>query len=173
MQQRAPSSAFGTDQATSPVSLTEFFAGRTRAWGIFEDRMGQLRRRFDVEIVGAWEGDVFVMTEDFIYDDGKIEQRVWRVTPGRSGDFSATFSDVVGVAKGQHVGDQIKLSYDAEIPINGRKITFSFKDRMYPVGVHGMLNRATMSKFGVRVGEITIWFEKVEEGPSAAYSQAA
>jgi len=171
MQQRSPIHQSQTDQTA--FSLTQFFEGRTRAWGIFEDRSGTLRRRFDVEIEGAWDGGQFVMTEDFVYDDGKTEQRVWRVTPGTGGRFTASFSDVIGIAEGEEDGRIIKLSYDAEIPINGRRIGFTFKDRMYPVGSHGVLNRATMSKFGVRVGEITIWFQKVADEDRDAYRAAA
>ena len=45
--------------------VEEYFLGQTRGWGIFEDRFGDLRRQFVVDIDGAWEGEVFVMTEAF------------------------------------------------------------------------------------------------------------
>ena len=31
-------------------SLTSFLEGRTRAWGVFEDRFGRVKRRFEVEL---------------------------------------------------------------------------------------------------------------------------
>jgi hypothetical protein len=38
--------------------IEEYFPGRTRAWGIFQDRFGRLRRQFTVDIDGTWDGCV-------------------------------------------------------------------------------------------------------------------
>lgn len=62
----------------SGFALTSFLLGRTRAWGIFEDRFGRVKLRFAVEMNGAWSGQTFVLNEQFNYDDGRSEKRVWR-----------------------------------------------------------------------------------------------
>jgi len=33
--------------------LEEYFAGKTKAWGIFQDRFGTLRRQFTVDIMAT------------------------------------------------------------------------------------------------------------------------
>ena len=54
-------------------NLTNFLEGRTRAWGIFEDRFGRVRQRFIVEMNGYWSGSIFLLHEKFIYGDGLEE----------------------------------------------------------------------------------------------------
>ena len=42
---------------TGPELLPEYyFAGQSRAWGMFEDRFGNLQREFTVELQGDWDG---------------------------------------------------------------------------------------------------------------------
>ena len=58
----------------SPVLLIEdYFQGSTKAWGIFEDRFGTLRRQFVVEITGTWDGTVLQLDERFQYSDGETD----------------------------------------------------------------------------------------------------
>ena len=87
--------------------LTTFLAGRTRAWGIFEDRFGRLRRRFDVDMDGRWQEGVFRLDERFVYDDGRIENRTWLVRQLSEGRFEATCDDCVGVAAGVCLRDRV------------------------------------------------------------------
>ena len=51
-----------------------YFQGHSRAWGIFEDRFGTLRRQFTVDINGTVNDGVLTLTEDFLYDDGEKDQ---------------------------------------------------------------------------------------------------
>lgn len=60
--------------------IEDYFAGETRAWGIFEDRFGDLRRQFVVDIAGSWNGRELVLDENFRYSDGETDQRIWRIT---------------------------------------------------------------------------------------------
>ena len=82
--------ARGQETPSRRFELTSFLDGKTRAWGVFEDRFGRLRRRFDVEMNGAWRGTNFVLDERFVYDDGRSEMRQWVVKPMPGGHFRAT-----------------------------------------------------------------------------------
>ena len=42
-----------TDKSPKFV-LEKYFHGKTRAWGLFEDRFGNVRRQFVVDINGNW-----------------------------------------------------------------------------------------------------------------------
>ena len=54
-------------------SLEEFFEGETRAYGQFQDILGNVSRRFLVDIKGSWDGSNLVLIEDFTYEDGSEE----------------------------------------------------------------------------------------------------
>ena len=150
--------------------LTTFLHGRTRAWGIFEDRFGRLRRRFDVAMAGTWSSGVFVLDEQFIYDDGRIEHRVWRVTPLAEGRFSATCDDCIGHAMGQSAVDRVEMTYKFRLRLPSRTLVVDFLDRLYKINDTTAVNRATVSKWGIRIGELSLFFVK-EEPPEGDASK--
>ena len=47
--------------ATPKLVLEDYFAGQTRAWGMFEDRFGSVRRQFSVDITGTWDGETLIL----------------------------------------------------------------------------------------------------------------
>lgn len=59
------------------LQLEEFFAGELTAHGQFQDIFGNVSRRFTVEIDGTWDGKTLRLVEDFVYEDGSTEQRIW------------------------------------------------------------------------------------------------
>ena len=144
--------------------LTTFLAGATRAWGIFEDRFGKLRRRFDVEMNGRWEGPVFILDERFTYDTGETENRTWRVEPFGDGRFRATCLDCVGEAEGRCDIDSIRMDYRFRLNLGGCELIVSFNDRIYRMSATQAVNRATMSKWGVKLGELSLFFHRVGAG---------
>lgn len=148
---------------SSPAfDLTTFLRGRTTAWGIFEDRFGKVRRRFKVEMMGQSRNGAFFLDETFKYDDGTQETRVWRVVPGRNGEFTATCPDCVGTAHGRCEADTIRMSYRFRLKINAREIAVDFDDRIYRIEDGVAVNRATMSKWGVTLGELSLMFRRAD-----------
>lgn len=43
--------------------IEDYFTGKTKAWGIFEDRFGNLKREFVVDITGSWDGKQLILDE--------------------------------------------------------------------------------------------------------------
>ena len=146
-------------------TLTSFLEGRTRAWGIFEDRFGRVRRRFEVEMNGHWQGDVFILDEDFVYDDGRSEHRTWQVYPSGDNSFTATCPDCIGKAKGSQVEGSIRMAYAFRLRLPSREIIVDFDDRLYRIDDRRAVNRATMRKWGVKLGELSLFFERVSQSP--------
>lgn len=140
--------------------LTEFLEGRTSAWGIFEDRFGRLRRRFSVEMHGRWDGDTFVLEESFNYDTGEREERTWRVVPAGGGRFTATCPDCIGTATGECDSQSIRMRYRFRLKLETRAISVDFDDRIYRMGDTIAVNRATMRKWGVKLGELSLFFTR-------------
>ena len=159
-------SVIGSNVA-SRFELTTFFSGRTRARGVFEDRFGRLRRRFTVEMHGGWQGGVFVLDEVLVYDDGRRETRVWRVLPEGQGRFTATCPDCVGLARGECADGIIRTLYKFRLQLNSRVLVVDFDDRLYRLDDDTAVNRATMRKWGIRLGELTLFFERLPGQPAA------
>lgn len=137
-----------------------YFNGPLDAWGMFQDRSGNIVKRFTVTMVGRWQGDTGVLEEDFVYSDGTKDRRVWtlkRVAPDR---FTGTAADVVGEATGILAGNTFNWRYTLALPVDGRIWHVDFDDWMVLIDDRVMLNRAVMSKFGIRLGEVTLSFTR-------------
>lgn len=142
------------------LDLREYFNGDIDAYGIFTDRSGQVVRRFVVTIKASWEGEKGVLEEDFVYSDGEKQRRVWTLIHQGDGKYIGTADDVVGEASGQVAGNAFQWSYVLRLPVGDRTYDVSFNDWMYLMSDKVMLNKATMSKFGIRLGEVTLSFHK-------------
>lgn len=153
------------------LALEEYFQGHTRAYGLVEDRFGNVKRRFTVDIKGEWDGKVLTLTEDFLWSDGEVEQRIWHLTRQSPNDWEGTTADAIGTAKGRLFGNAYNMVYDFNLKMDDSRLKVRFDDWMFlmPDGV--LLNRATMSKFGVHLATVTIAFRK--DVPTQAAARAA
>ena len=59
--------------------LEDYFDGKTKAWGMFHDRFGNLKRSFKVDITGTLDNDTLTLDEKFVYNDGEKESRIWSI----------------------------------------------------------------------------------------------
>ena len=142
------------------LDLAEYFNGRIDGYGMFQDRSGNVVKRFTVVMDCSWTGNTGVLDEAFTYSDGTTERRVWTLIRADNGSYPGTASDVVGVAKGQTAGNAFHWNYTLNLPVDGKTWEVQLDDWMYLIDERIMLNRATMSKFGVRVGDLTLSFTK-------------
>jgi len=142
------------------LDLASYFDGELVAHGIFTDRSGKVVRRFTVLMKCTWNGDDGVLDEDFTYSDGKKERRVWRLTELGNGRYVGRADDVVGEAQGQAAGNALNWRYTLALNVDGRTIEVQFDDWMYLMDDRVMLNKAVMSKFGIRLGEVTLAFTR-------------
>ena len=74
--------------------------------------------------------------------------------------WSGTAGDVLGTASGEEKGNAFRWGYTLKLPVEGRTIEVQFDDWMYLMNAKVMLNKAQMSKFGFRLGEVTLSFVK-------------
>lgn len=147
--------------STQQFVLEKYFSGKTRAWGLFEDRFGTVRRQFVVDIEGKWDGSELTLNEDFKFSDGEKSNRVWRIRKLANGTYEGRAKDVIGVATGTIGGNSLHWRYTLDLEITkGRTMQVELDDWMF-LQPHGVLmNRARMSKFGIEIGQITISFLK-------------
>jgi hypothetical protein len=141
-------------------NLEEFFEGEVTASGQFQDVFGTVRRRFDVAIDGTWDGQTLRLVEDFVYEDGSTEQRIWTLQKTGAQTWEGTAPGVIGTARGTEDGDTFNWAYTIDLPVPDGTLRVSFDDWMWQLSETRVLNRAYMKKLGVPIGEVIIYFEK-------------
>ncbi|MXU66003.1 DUF3833 domain-containing protein [Oceanomicrobium pacificus] len=141
--------------------LVDYFEGQTWAWGQFQDRLGRIRARFQVRIDGDWDGRTLTLDETFLYDDGSTEKRIWRLQRAPDGRWVGQADGVVGGATGEVSGNTFNWVYTIDLPVgDGETLRVGFDDWLWLQPSGGLINRAYVSRFGVTVGEVLIFFAK-------------
>ena len=146
---------------TEPVMRIEsYFDGNVKAWGILQDRKGKVTRQFKANMFGKFEDNVLTLDEEFFWKDGEKQKRIWKIKKIDEHNYIGTAPDVVGEAKGFSYGSAFKFEYDLLIPIKGKNIKIRFDDWIFKQDEEVAINRATLTKFGFKVGELTVVFKK-------------
>ncbi|MGF1687302.1 DUF3833 domain-containing protein [Photobacterium japonica] len=148
--------------ATPKLDLFRYFDGQVSAWGMLQDRSGKQTRRFEVAIKGTVKGKQLTLEEDFVFDDGEKQRRVWIITETHEGHYIGEAGDVVGQASGRVVGNALNWRYVLRVPVGDTTYDINFNDWMYLQDDKRMFNVAKMTKFGFDVGQVTLFFERHE-----------
>ena len=142
------------------IKIEEYFQGHVKAWGMLQDRKGNVTRQFTAEMYGKFENNILTLDEDFYWRDGEKQKRIWKIEKIDEHNYSGTAPDVVGNAKGASYGNAFKFEYNLMVPFKGRSIKIRFDDWIFKQDDKVAINRATLSKFGFKVGELTVFFRK-------------
>jgi hypothetical protein len=147
-------------QEKPALDLKTYFNGDITGWGMVQNRSGEVDRRFVVRIKATWNGDEGILDEHFDWSDGEKQRRVWKLKAVAPGRYIGTADDVVGEATGEIYGNALRWRYQLAVPFRGSTINLDFDDWMFLIDDQVMLNRAVFSKFGIRLGEVTLSFNK-------------
>jgi len=142
------------------LDLFRYFDGTVDAWGYFADRSGKVVKRFTVEIRGRVNDDALVLDEDFRYSDGTTSRRVWTIRRTADGRYRGTAADVVGEAAGVVSGNALRWTYVLALEVDGKTWNLDVDDWMYLQDDRVMLNKSVFTKFGFRVGEVILAFQR-------------
>ena len=142
------------------IKIEKYFEGQVKAWGILQDRKGRVTRQFEANMIGKFENNILTLEEDFFWKDGETQRRVWKIKKIDEHNYIGTAPDVVGEAKGVSYGSVFKFEYNLMIPFKGKNIKIRFDDWIFKQDEKVAINRATLTKFGFKVGELTVFFEK-------------
>lgn len=151
------------------LDLEQFFDGELVAYGQFQDILGTVRRQFVVTLNGDWDGERLRLVEDFVYEDGSVEQRIW--TLRKTGPIVAdqtwegTAPGVIGTAFGREQGDRFNWVYEIDLPVPSadgptETLRVQFDDWMWLQTDNRLLNIAYVKRFGFDIGQVVISFEK-------------
>ena len=150
------------DGAAPELELEGFLAGKLMAHGVFQDRFGNVRRSFVVAVDGVWDGETLTLTEDFVYEDGSTEQRIWSLRQTGDETWTGTAAGVIGEATGEERGNAFNWRYTIDLPTPDGPLRVSFDDWLWQMDDRVMINRAYVYKFGVEIGQLSIFFRREE-----------
>ena len=145
------------------LDLSRYLEGPLEASGLFQNRQGEVVKRFHVKLLGTWSNQVGRLEEDFVYSDGTKQRRVWTITRVDSHHYTGTADDVVGTAQGEAYGNALNWRYTLALPVGKKVYNVKFDDWMFLMDEDVMLNRAVRSKWGFRLGEVTLSFRKLRQ----------
>lgn len=141
--------------------LEQFFDGKVTAWGIVQDRSGELVQRFIVNIDGRTEDNKLILDETFEYSlgDGPT-QRVWTLVKNDDGTYTGNAGDIAGPASGVSFGNAFNFSYEMDLAVDGSTYRVNFDDWFFAMDENTMMNRSYIKKFGIVMAEVTIFMQK-------------
>lgn len=142
------------------LRLEDYFAGPTRAWGMFVDRFGVLRRQLEADIQSTWNGRILTLDETFAYDDGAAERRIWRIEKRGERGYRGHTDDMIGSAEGQVNGNCLQWRYGFKLPVGNKTLAVRFDDRYVLQGDDILLYSAKLRKLGLTIGQLTMAFRK-------------
>ena len=140
--------------------IEEYLSGNVKAWGVLQNRSGKVTRQFSADLNGTWDGKELILKEKFNWDDGEVQNREWKINKINDHNYEGTAGDVVGKAKGYSYGPAFKFEYVLLVPVKGKELKITFDDWIFKQDERVAINRATMTKFGFKVAELTVVFVK-------------
>jgi hypothetical protein len=148
------------------LNMEEFFDGDLIAYGQFQDVLGTVRRSFVVNLKGDWDGNRLRLVEDFVYEDGATEQRIWTLTKTGPDSWIGTAPGVIGTATGQEQDNRFNWQYEIDLPVPAadgtvETLRVTFDDWMWLLSDDRLLNRAYIKRYGVDIGDVIISFERL------------
>ena len=139
--------------------LATYFTGTVDGWGMVQDRGGKVTQRFTVRVDGRSDGKRLTLDEYFEWDDGRKERKTW--TLERDGDrWTGRREDTVGQGEGRQSGNAFNIRYVLRVPVETRTWDLDMDDWMFMIDERTVLNRTRMSKFGFRIGDVSVAFRK-------------
>jgi hypothetical protein len=147
----------GSTQA-SGFAFERVFIGKSIAKGKFSAING-VRRQFDVDLTGRWNGRVFTLREDFTFSDGERDTKTWRFTKTSPTTYEGTREDVVGKTLVKIDGRTARFTY--LVYLDKQKTNkVRFHDTMTLQADGTVKNTAFVTKFGFPVAITRVNFSR-------------
>jgi hypothetical protein len=143
--------------STTRFELDRYFVGHALSWGVFENRDGQPKRFFICNSYGKRNGDgSVVLHQHFRFSDGKTQQRDWVIHRIDATHWEATANDMVGVARGEGMGNAFYWEYNITVDRKNPLATVHIRQWMYLAeGTDTLTTRLVISKLGITLFEVT------------------
>lgn len=158
---------------TPDFDLFQFFEGDVKAWGIVQNRSGEVVQRFTVDIRGTVSANSLTLDETFQYQLGDgVNKRVWKISRSGEGGYRGVASDITGTATGEAYGNAFRWAYEMDLPVGDSTYRVKFEDWMWALDENTLVNRSYIQKFGLDFAEVTIFMQRGTRQIEAERGQA-
>ncbi|NVK57649.1 MAG: DUF3833 domain-containing protein [Alteromonadaceae bacterium] len=146
---------------TPALSLEQFFDGNVKAWGIVQNRSGDVVQRFTVDIKGSMDGQTLILNETFDYEVGEgPDKRIWQISPNGNGKYTGKAGDILSTAEGTSYGNAFNFRYEMDLPVDDTTYQVAFDDWFWAFKDGTLMNRSYVKKFGLVMAEVTIFMQQ-------------
>lgn len=152
---------------TPALDLHRFFQGQAQAFGMMQDWQGKQNLHFTARLCGQWQGARGDLYEIFQFSDGRTDKRHWQLTTNGA-QVIGTAGDVVGEANGTVAGNSMQFDYVLRIATTDGPVDVTVRDWMYLVSPSQLINKSTLHKYGLQVGELTLAIQQLDASASCA-----
>lgn len=140
-----------TKKEETKFRLEDFFKGTFYSTGRIFNRKKQLTREFIVRGQAVYRKDTLILEEDFEYNDGDTDHRIWQILCLASGRYEGHTHGLVGKPPVTQIeGSQFNWSYRLKLPVRNINLTFRFNDHMEFTG-NTVKNHAQIKWMGTPV----------------------
>ena len=122
--------------------------------GVIFGPLGRVTSRFTARFDATWDGNTGTMMEEFHYDSGNLQNRVWILTLLDGGIITAKAADLIGEGRGQQAGNAVFLAYKIKLSEDAGGYALDVRDWMYLMPNGTVMNRSQFRKFGFKVAEL-------------------
>ncbi len=145
------------------LDLRRHLSGKILCEGVIYGPTGRVTSRFVADMVATWQGDTGTLAEEFRYDTGAVQQRLWHFTLAPDGGIRATAADVIGTATGRQTGPALQMLYRIKLGADAGGHVLDATDWMYLTPNGTIINRSQFRKFGIKVAELVATMRKVDQ----------
>lgn len=150
-------------EGTSPrLEPEKFFDGRVEGWGFSENRWGSVNEWFEVEFRGETTGDTSVWHETIRFEDGRVDERTWRIVRRGDQEYSVEPTGKISEGTGVAYGSTVRWNYYLDVTYGGGEWTLWVDDWMHKKSEDTVVVRANLSRFGLTLGYGYMFLRKVE-----------
>ncbi len=142
------------EDETPTFDIRTHLNGPITCEGVIYGPLGRVSSRFVADFDASWDGNEGVMKERFVYDDGSVQDREWRLVLSEDGAIRAEAADVVGRGAGRQAGPTVLLRYKIKLPDASGGHVLDTVDWMYLTPNGTIMNRSQFRKFGIKVAEL-------------------
>jgi Protein of unknown function (DUF3833) len=147
-----------------PVLLPEqFLQGHLQGWGIMENLLGDLQKRFTIEASGEFQAgsNVLSFTETWTFDDGFTDTLSWRIQKRSEGRYSGRETRVKDDAAGEQAGFAFNWRYTRDTPQkSGTSVTLNFNDWFYLIDPNVCIVRGSAGRLGIPFSVVHVTYRK-------------
>jgi hypothetical protein len=149
------------EELSPAFEIEKFFDGKVKAWGIVQNRDGDVVQRFIVYIDGYKKDGKLILDERFEYGFGEgPETRVWTLSKNADGTYTGNAGDIAGPATGSPHGNAFNFVYEMDLKVDDTSYRVNFDDWFWAFDENTMMNRSYIKKFGIVMAEVSIFMQK-------------